>query len=424
MDPKEFIGFQGSMKPPFEEKTLAEDADTVLFQDSLGRVRRGLKAGSVGGGRMSMDTYLRFAVKKPEDWPAIKRRYVAGLDRLPSDWGSRVAGWQRRSVPLIFGPNCSTLGFYWWGRELMGTEGLSYAWYDLPALMHEMMEFWADFLIESARPILARTTLDYVTLNEDLAMKTGPLSRPRKPTASSSCRGSNGWWRSSRGTARGISASTPTAIPRSLCRCSWTPGWTCCGRWSGRRTRTRCGCGENSGRACGCGAEWTNGKSRRERWRFVPTCGNCGRWWRKAGSCRRWITRCHQMWGGGSSSVIWLRRRNCWWEDNRVPHSTGLTACRSSAPMGTCRGKGPACSSKPASMRERVTQVVARFQLLPATATCSCTSARPASPASMSPSSWTGAQACNVDPSNGFERSRASAGDLKFDHVLVRGLQP
>ena len=127
---------------------------------------------------MSMDTYLRFAVNTPEDWPAIKQRYMAGLDRLSTDWESRVAGWQRRSVPLIFGPNCSTLGFYWWGRELMGTEGLSYAWYDLPALMHEMMEFWADFLIESARPILARTTLDYVTLNEDLAMKTGPLLAP------------------------------------------------------------------------------------------------------------------------------------------------------------------------------------------------------------------------------------------------------
>lgn len=60
----------------------------------------------------------------------------------------------------------------------MGTEDLSYAWYDKPDLMHEMMEFIADFTIEVARPILDAVDVDYVFINEDMAMKQGPLLGP------------------------------------------------------------------------------------------------------------------------------------------------------------------------------------------------------------------------------------------------------
>jgi uroporphyrinogen-III decarboxylase len=60
----------------------------------------------------------------------------------------------------------------------MGTENLSYAWYDQPALMHEMMEFFADFLIETSRAVLEKVTVDYFTFNEDMAMKSGPLLGP------------------------------------------------------------------------------------------------------------------------------------------------------------------------------------------------------------------------------------------------------
>jgi uroporphyrinogen decarboxylase len=40
------------------------------------------------------------------------------------------------------------------------------------------METHADFLIEAARPVLERTSVDYVALSEDLAMNTGPLLSP------------------------------------------------------------------------------------------------------------------------------------------------------------------------------------------------------------------------------------------------------
>ena len=60
----------------------------------------------------------------------------------------------------------------------MGTENLSYAFYDQPRLVHEMMEFFADFVIETSRPVLEKIKVDYFTLNEDMSMKTGPLLSP------------------------------------------------------------------------------------------------------------------------------------------------------------------------------------------------------------------------------------------------------
>lgn len=179
LDPREFIPFRGELVPPFEEQVLEQDERTVTIRDSVGRVRRALKEDSIGQARMSMDTYLRFAVQDRDDWREISQRLDPKTpERYEDGWQENVPRWQERTVPLIFAPNCQLMGFYWMAREMMGTENLSLAWYDQPELMHEMMEFWGDFLIEAARPILEKTSLEYINLNEDMAMKNGPLLGP------------------------------------------------------------------------------------------------------------------------------------------------------------------------------------------------------------------------------------------------------
>lgn len=179
MDRKEFIRFNSHLMPAFEYQVLESDDETELIRDHEGRVRRALKTGTVHGSRASMDTYLRFPVETPADWAELKRRYdPSDAARLEPDWRRHVPRWRERDVPLVFGPNCTTLGFYWIAREWMGTEGLSLAWYDEPAMMHDMCAFWADFLIESARPVLAETTVEYVCFNEDMSMKSAPLLSP------------------------------------------------------------------------------------------------------------------------------------------------------------------------------------------------------------------------------------------------------
>lgn len=181
MDPREFIRFTGDMIPPFDYEELEEDERTVTFRDEKGIVRRALKEGALGRARMSMDQFIDFPVKTMDDWKVVKRRYnPCSAARFEPNWRTtRVEGWRKRTHPLIFGPNCSTLGFYWLARELMGTENLSYAWYDQPELAHDIIETHADFLIEAARPFLEQTSIDYIFLNEDLSMKTGPLLSPK-----------------------------------------------------------------------------------------------------------------------------------------------------------------------------------------------------------------------------------------------------
>jgi uroporphyrinogen decarboxylase len=115
------------------------------------------------------------------DFRALKARYrPSSPGRTPADWARQQADlWPVRDHVLVLGRNCSTLGFYWRAREWMGTENLSYAWYDQPELMHEMMEFVADFTIATARPLLERGVRpDYLFLNEDMSMKNGPLLSP------------------------------------------------------------------------------------------------------------------------------------------------------------------------------------------------------------------------------------------------------
>jgi hypothetical protein len=181
MDPREYFDVRFDMVPPFEEKVLSREGETEIIQRSNGVVSRALVTGEAEGMRASMDEYLRFPVTTPADFAEIRRRYrPSSPSRYPAYWREfQLEGWRTRRHPLVLGRNCSTLGYYWRAREWMGTEALSYAWYDEPAMMHEMMEFITDFTIETARPALEAGMMpDYVFLNEDLSMKNGPLLSP------------------------------------------------------------------------------------------------------------------------------------------------------------------------------------------------------------------------------------------------------
>lgn len=181
LDPREYVDVRFDTLPGFEEKVLSREGETEIIQRANGVISKALITGTAEGMRASMDEYLRFPVETPADFQEIKKRFVAtNPSRYPAYWREFLApGWARREHVLVLGRNCSTLGFYWRAREWMGTENLSYAWYDEPAMLHEMMEFIADFTIETARPLLeAGVRPDYVFLNEDMSMKNGPLLSP------------------------------------------------------------------------------------------------------------------------------------------------------------------------------------------------------------------------------------------------------
>ncbi|MFA6133351.1 MAG: uroporphyrinogen decarboxylase family protein [Phycisphaerae bacterium] len=179
MDRREFISVHYRFDPTFEHKVLEETERYETYQDELGIVRKALKEGSLGAARPCMDEYLSHPVKDINDFREIKKRLIAATpSRYPADLAEKVKVWRTRDYPLVLGTNCNANGFYWRARELMGTENLSYAWYDQPEMMHEIMEFMADFFIENSRPVLDQIDVEYFTFNEDMAMKSGPLLGP------------------------------------------------------------------------------------------------------------------------------------------------------------------------------------------------------------------------------------------------------
>lgn len=179
MDRRFFIPVNFGFIPAFEHEVLERTDRYETVRNGKGIVTKALIQGSKNGQRMCMDQYLSFPVEEPDDFAAVRRRLEAGISaRYPKDLDKSIESWKARDYPLILGRNCAANGFYWRAREFMGTENLSYAWYDYPGLMHEMMEFFADFIIETARPVLEKVRIDYFCLNEDLSMKGGPMLSP------------------------------------------------------------------------------------------------------------------------------------------------------------------------------------------------------------------------------------------------------
>jgi uroporphyrinogen decarboxylase len=179
-DNREYIPINLSMLPQFPEEVIERNEKYEIIRNGNGILTKALLEGSVGRARMSMDQYLSFPVETLKDFEALKFRYIAGqAARYPQGWKEfRLEGWKNRRHVLVAGTNCSTLGFYWRAREWMGTENLSYALYDDPPLCDSMMEFTADYTIEMLRPILNEIAPDYIFINEDMAMKSGPLLSP------------------------------------------------------------------------------------------------------------------------------------------------------------------------------------------------------------------------------------------------------
>lgn len=166
--------------PRFEERVIEESGDQIVFQDGFGRIRRARKSGTVGGTRMSMDQYISFAVKDRPSFLEMKRRYNPhDPKRYPENWADIVARLRQTEKPLtLLDPLAGTFGYYSMLRNWMGTEGLSYLFYDDPKLIHECLEFLTDFAISLFEKAVSEIQFDFYFIHEDMSYKNGPLVSP------------------------------------------------------------------------------------------------------------------------------------------------------------------------------------------------------------------------------------------------------
>ena len=69
-------------------------------------------------------------------------------------------------------------GPFWQLREWCGLENLCIFMIEKPDFVKEMIDFWANFVMDVLGPILDGVSLDYVLISEDMAYKEHSMISP------------------------------------------------------------------------------------------------------------------------------------------------------------------------------------------------------------------------------------------------------
>lgn len=158
--------------PAFELRELENDGLTRVIQDQDGILKREF----LRYGTSSMPQFLSYPVKTRGDFLDLLPRLDAGHpQRLAPGWEQTCAAYARRDFPA----GLTVCGAYGHPRNLLGVEELSLAYYDRPALVHEILEQWTEFYCRLAQRVWQGIHFDFVLIWEDMAYKSGPLISPR-----------------------------------------------------------------------------------------------------------------------------------------------------------------------------------------------------------------------------------------------------
>jgi uroporphyrinogen decarboxylase len=166
------IPINNYLQPAYEPEILEDHGDWQLWRDERGVVKRDRKD------RASLPDFVSWPVTDMADWEKLKaERLRPTLEgRLPDDWPALVVQYKKRDVPLAIG---GTVGFYGTPRYLLGDERILTMYYDDPELMHDMVDYLADFWISIYDAVLKQTGgADLALIWEDMSYKTGPLISP------------------------------------------------------------------------------------------------------------------------------------------------------------------------------------------------------------------------------------------------------
>jgi len=115
-------------------------------------------------------------VENRDDWLEMKKRYdPENPERFPADFPNQYLK-NNTGEPLLF---FTTEGVFWQLREWCGLENLCIMMIDDPELVHEMADFWANFVTAILKKICSRVELDTVFISEDMAYKAHSMISPQ-----------------------------------------------------------------------------------------------------------------------------------------------------------------------------------------------------------------------------------------------------
>ena len=154
--------------PGFERKVLSETATSQTIVDGNGLICEIPK-----DGHSTIPHYIGSSIQTPDDWKRVKREHLN-----PEHPGRKIDLAQiikdhpaQRDYPL--GVWCgSMIGQV---RDLLTVEGMSYAIYDYPEMIEEMIENQCVLIENFLDAVLPHVQFDYAAGWEDICFKNGPL---------------------------------------------------------------------------------------------------------------------------------------------------------------------------------------------------------------------------------------------------------
>ncbi len=160
--------------PQFEKVVVEEKDGQITYYDEEGALRID-RIDAQGSGFVTRK-WLKFPVENRDDFIKMTERYN------PDDLGRRYPNFDNAKEvsktsdrPIMF----IVYGFYWTLRQWMGFEGLSIAFYDMPDLIDEMLDFVLDFNVRLIRNHLQGAKIDNLMISEDMAYKTASMVSPK-----------------------------------------------------------------------------------------------------------------------------------------------------------------------------------------------------------------------------------------------------
>lgn len=162
------------MEPFFTPVTLEENDRYRIWQDELGAVRKDFVRDENPG--FVTRSWLSFPVTDRDSFREMKKRYRSDDPaRVCPDPAKAALEISRRDAAT----HLSIHFLFWQLRDWVGFENLCMMFYDDPALVHEMMEFLTDFIIDTLRRHMGHFQVDIVEFKEDMAYKGAPMISPQ-----------------------------------------------------------------------------------------------------------------------------------------------------------------------------------------------------------------------------------------------------
>ncbi len=156
--------------PAFEYEVIDEDENSLTFINASGQTEKVLKTDP-----FNMPMYIDWPVKDRASWKEFKKRLDPNTpERFPIEWEAYVKKIMNLTEPLVL----EVGSFYGFMREWVGSEKVSYLFYDDPSLVEEIMDTMLELETEIIKRVSKDIKFEMASYWEDMAYKSGPLISP------------------------------------------------------------------------------------------------------------------------------------------------------------------------------------------------------------------------------------------------------